>query len=62
MSNVKDPVVTELERLAPLLNILCSFMYADLYEANFGLDHLDKKAQFPVLVFIITGTGKNNIL
>lgn len=62
MSNVKDPVVTELERLAPLLNIPCSFMYADLYEANFGLDHLDKKAQFPVLLFITTGTEKDVIL
>ena len=62
MSNTKDPVVTELERLAPLLNIPCSFMYADLYEANFGLDHLDKKAQFPVLLFITTGTEKDTIL
>jgi hypothetical protein len=63
IQEIEDPAVTELARLAALLVRPCSFVYANLYEANFGLDALDEsKQQFPVLLYITTGKEKNNTL
>lgn len=61
-SLTEDPIVTELERLSALLTLPCSFMHADLYEANFGLDKLDKRSEFPVMLYITTGREKDVVL
>jgi hypothetical protein len=61
-SLTEDPIVTELERLSALLTVPCSFMHADLYEANFGLDKLDKRSEFPVMLYITTGTERDTIM
>jgi len=56
----EDPAVTELRRIVENeLPIGCSFLYANLYEANFGLDGTDEK--FPLFLFVSNDKSKNEI-
>jgi hypothetical protein len=61
IQKVKDPIVTELEAICKTrLAMPVTFIHADLYEANFGLDQLDKLA-FPVLVHVANTSNKVSI-
>lgn len=58
-----DPVVEELKRIVTAeLEMPCSFMYANLFEANFGIDSLDKEDDFPVCVFVATEKNTEKII
>lgn len=63
LPKVKDPALLELETICKTrLAVPCSFIYADLYEANFGLDNLDPELEFPVFVHVANGKNKNGFL
>lgn len=63
ISKTEDPAITELKRIVENdLSINCSFMYANLFEANFGLDELILNQQFPVFLFIATDKSANRII
>lgn len=55
----KDPIIIELERICKEdLDIPCSFMEANLGEANLGVD--DKEpGSFPMLLFITTSKNRS---
>jgi len=58
---VKDPAVLELERVVTTqLGIKCSFLEANLFEANFGLDHM-KDVEFPVFVYFADDKSKYKV-
>lgn len=58
----KDIITTELERIAKTqLDIPCTFMEADLKEANFGMDKVPAD-KFPVLLYIATTKNKSDKL
>lgn len=62
IEKVKDPLLLELERIAKNeLAIPCTFLHADLFEANFGLDHIaaDTEIAFPVLLHVANGKNQN---
>lgn len=55
----KDQITTELERIAKTqLDIPCTFMEANLKEANFGLDQVPAD-KFPVLLYVATTKNKS---
>jgi hypothetical protein len=59
----KDPMLVELERIAKTqLAIPCSFIHANLFEANFGIDQIsrDSEQSFPVLIHVANGKNKND--
>jgi hypothetical protein len=60
LQTVPDPIVTELEKIVTSqLVVPCSFVYANLLEANFGLDQMDpQQVKFPVFMLIATGRSK----
>lgn len=60
---IEDPAITELQRIIENdLSLDCSFLYANLFEANFGLDELSQYEQFPVFLFIANDKSNNRIL
>lgn len=59
MTEQKDQVVTELERIVrSSLSIPCEFLHANLRDANFGLDAM-QSGQFPVFILVSTGRSRN---
>lgn len=57
----KDQITIELERIVTTeLTMPCSFIHANLAEANYGLDELDK-VSFPVFVFVAQGKNRSRI-
>ena len=63
ITQTEDPVITELKRVVTEdLSIDCSFMYANLFEANFGLDELSMTEEFPVFLFIASDKSTNRII
>jgi hypothetical protein len=57
----EDPALTELERIVTTeLQAPCSFVYANLFEANFGLDEL-KDVAFPVFVYFADDKSKYRV-
>jgi hypothetical protein len=63
ITKTEDPAITELKRIVENdLSINCSFMYANLFEANFGLDELIMNQEFPVFLFIATDKSANRII
>jgi hypothetical protein len=62
ITRIEDPAITELKRIVENdLSTTCSFMYANLFEANFGLDDLSLQEQFPVFLFIATDKSTTKI-
>src|SRR4051812_29505700 len=62
---VKDPIVTELKSIVETkLAMPCSFVHANLFEANFGLDRMSKDTEisFPVCVHVSNGKSDNELL
>lgn len=56
-----DPAVTEMKRIVEtLLKIKTTFVYANLFEANFGLDSLEGN-QFPAFIFVATNQSKEKL-
>ena len=54
-----DPAVEELRRVVENeLFLKCSFVYANLHEANLGLDSLSEDCGFPVFVFLASGRNQ----
>jgi hypothetical protein len=53
----KDAAVFALEAICNSLGI--SFMYANLFEANYGLDALDDKTEFPCFIFFANDSIDN---
>jgi hypothetical protein len=63
ITTIEDPAVTELQRIVTEdLSVECSFMYANFFEANFGLDSLAMNQQFPVFLFIANDKSVNRII
>lgn len=57
----EDPAITELERIITTqLQVPCSFVYANLFEANFGLDEM-KDVEFPVFVYFADDKSKYKV-
>lgn len=62
ITRTEDPAITELKRVVENdLSIDCSFMYANLFEANFGLDELSVQDEFPVFLFIATDRSTTRV-
>lgn len=64
IEKIKDPVITELEIICKTrLNMPVTFIHANLFEANFGLDELTKDSDvtFPVFVHVANGKSKNTV-
>jgi hypothetical protein len=62
IQKVDDPLILELERIATQdLVIPCTFLHANLFEANFGLDQIaaDAEISFPVLLHVANGKNDN---
>ena len=58
----EDPAVTELRRIVESeLPIATKFIYANLFEANFGLDQLSQSEEFPVFLFIANDKSTNRL-
>jgi hypothetical protein len=57
----EDPAITELERIIKTELVMpCSFLYANLFEANFGLDQM-KDVEFPVFVYFANDKSKYKV-
>lgn len=57
----EDPALTELERIVTTqLEVPCSFVYANLFEANFGLDELTD-ISFPAFVYFADDKSKYKV-
>jgi hypothetical protein len=57
-----DPAILELKRIVEEeLTNKCSFMYANMHEANFGLDKLEKEEEFPVFVLLANDKSTNKV-
>lgn len=55
-----DPAIAEIKRIVENeLRNSCKFMYANLHEANYGLDGLDDEDEFPVFLFIASDKSTN---
>lgn len=62
ITRIEDPAITELKRVVENdLAVDCSFMYANLFEANFGLDELNLEQEFPVFLFIATDKSTTRV-
>jgi hypothetical protein len=58
---IEDPIITELRIIVETrLARKCSFVYADLFEANYGLGEL-KNVDFPVFLYFATDKNKYKI-
>jgi len=63
ITQTEDPAITEIRRIVTEeLAADCSFMYANFFEANFGLDDLAMNQQFPVFLFIANDKSANKII
>lgn len=61
LPKVEDPALTELERiLTTQLALKCTLVYANLFEANFGLDNLGE-VSFPVFVLFTEDKSKYKV-
>lgn len=57
----EDPAITELERIVTTqLQARCSFVYANLFEANLGLDNITD-VEFPLFVYFADDKSKYKV-
>lgn len=55
-----DPLVLELQRLASILQIPCTFLFVDLYEGNVETDKITPD-QFPVILYFTADKNKEYV-